>query len=1336
MSSNNIPTLTTNVSSSQLSIPPTNTTTNHNNNNTSNSNNNVQIGGVSSSFFNSLSSYPFEDIRNAPSALKPTSGNANSASNKNSSSFNKYQRKVQLKIKGRTFYEIPPFPTVVSTNTNATMEESTTTLQLKSPKSKKTAITGNRPPSASANEKKEGLNQTVIAPEPFSFESTKTLYEHYVIYLIINPTTGTVDLNSMLIEKQDFSFDKEFIVNIETINDLAFYECFDFNVFIARRIYENAAANDKLRNAKNTSKTNNAKSTTTIGSKRETGISGGTGSNTNQKKNNGGFHANMTKEELIELLKSEILNQFGHSTEILHSMKIPISQMIIGERYSVGKFDFEQIPTDKYLTTNTTENNEEKTTYLNGVIENINPFLSGYSNNEKSEFLKQFYVRYELVDGTILSDELQSKLNPILINISSLKDLPNESYLAERCKTVSVSFQIRGKVFKTNSYDHATNILVNYQKILYLGPNSDLELYRDFYSRNPLTFEVHDRDPKEGITKYYGKADMSLKTIIFESRGKELSENLQIHSVNISQEEYEKMVRKEEEKRKFSEEEGSKTSRQKKTATSNNRSINTTKTRTEVVEELIPSVATPITYPQIFEGKYVERKSSIKIQLKLSVPFPSFQENEKSIYPMIIKFAWTDITLIQKLEQLMLIFANKPTASNKSKSRNDLFANSKSVASPTVTPNHNFLSLEVPELPSDNIALLAPNTGSKLKPQTDLTKYFTGFEMCDGKRRIIVLEIMSKEAAVFMKMQLEKFINTCYHDEKATIIHDLSYFYSTRLYEPMTNAAPSAPTSSNNKKEEKSPSSTRSQTNSVITDSNETKKPLLRVRLQDTLENILGSKDIYIKNKKSEDQRIITALSKIFSILTVDEMSSVMENGLLPDTYLLHNIKEKYGDDSLIEIDNLVADDYKRQLLEKEQSRREDDELIRMKMAEKTLKMMECLDDFQYQLGLDVGVEGIPLFENPPYLPVPEKCILEGEEKRTRSRIRGYKQNVAMFGGLYTIEEISRPERKIWMYIPNLKGHILLAFPPTAKQYPPYNVKVFVTGMVLKTDDSSPPPKLRAYTPFSPDYSKRHTRPELHESPSVIYAILVSSWTQKAVATVDCKLEGKLKHSFNKAMSPTRNFREENLNHVKELSDKSTTMKFQEELLKSVKKFVQVPTYPEERKQLEKSLELRSRPYSEHSPKWVSTKGRSSSSFGNTKPPEINRLEEVNIYEIHSHHNSFILREDKKNINNDKPKWTFFGKSSNKITNELDSARMEEINRPYNPYEHQFRDFIDPTEKPRWQSFWNHTASTSPPLGSSINQQSQPITTKPRSKSFSTNSNNNLSQQLKLPKIK
>ena len=1139
------------------------------------------------SFLNS-SPFPLEDLYSVANALKPPEKNnvpSGAGQKGGSGPFAKYQKRITVKIKGRTFMELPPYTYVSDDVENESIISTSNNAKRNSASPKPGTKKVSRPSSSASNSKKNTtINASIVSttPEVEEESSTQKQWEHRFVYFIASNhggTTGFVEMHQTLIENQDFFIEREHTIFVEALQDLVYFESCPFVTFLVRREFDPSMPpssdpdkkkiiNPTGKNAPNTKKDQTTPPpglpTTAVTKKVSTSI---------------GNASPITIEELLEAMTQDVKAAFGNNCEIIHSFTTSTLQMMTNDKFGVSKVKYHQRASPKYRNWNTLLNTSTSSVAIVNTARLDAPSSSRLNHvdfinpEEESEFLNHVSIRIETTDGnSILSDEAQNRLNPLMVSISSLKDLPNETYLPEKCKPVTVYYHIRGKTFKTKSFEHDSCIQMNYQKIIYLGPSSEMEMYRDYFIRVPITFEVHDRDPRDGpVARCFGKADVALKTMLLNSRGREISESVQIQGVSLLQDEYDRAIKKQEEEKKKQqaiEEE----KKQKQNSKSPKKQANDSPKVT-----IPPAEDVPITDSVVTEGKYVEKKSSIKLQLRFNSPFPQLKENEKSIYPVVITFGWDASVVVTKVEQFFTKFISRPVPQRVK----EIFSESRS-ASPSVRSS------------------LSENDNSEATPQPlsktankDILKYFCGFEICDGKKRAMALEITSKDALLFVVNNLEDFCNS--EEIPMRIIYDVGCFYSQRLYEQLVAAHP--------KSEERTEKKQGGRRHSISED----KKPITRLRLQDTFENILSSKEIYIKNKKSDDLKILTGLTKLYSVFSVDTVSQIIENGILPEAPLLMSIKERYCDDSLIEIDSMIAANQKTQLLEKEQFQK----TMRDKAHEERYNSPTTVEDLDLHLSEEIGFEGIPLPEPPPHLPPADKVIFEGEEKRTKIRMKTLKNNPSM--STYTLEDVSQPEKKMWLYIPSLKGHVIAAFPPMTKEVPPFNVHSYMTGTLIRSDRKRPHPKVRAFTAFGISNHKAR-KAEVTLSPDTIYCLLVSSWTQRASVQVDNKLDAEMLKTFRRASISSRNDKAENETTIRELSRQSSRSKHDEEMEKSKKKFISVPTYPESRKNLDKHLEFRNTAPPSNKPRWEN-RGKTTSVEDNLHPKrnDWSKIAEMNI---------------------------------------------------------------------------------------------------------------------------
>nr|XP_018669380.1 uncharacterized protein LOC100176752 [Ciona intestinalis] len=146
---------------------------------------------------------------------------------------------------------------------------------------------------------------------------------------------------------------------------------------------------------------------------------------------------------------------------------------------------------------------------LFGGVKTVSSKLS-----EPSGSVCDCYVTLSL-DGPLLPHELEKSLNPLVINLKAVKDLPATpipyQQLSELCKPVHCQYSFLGHpTHVTASRPHGKHIYFEDVHVILLGLLDEGEV-REFIQGNKLMLEVHDRDQKE-------QSDTGQATIFGEER--------------------------------------------------------------------------------------------------------------------------------------------------------------------------------------------------------------------------------------------------------------------------------------------------------------------------------------------------------------------------------------------------------------------------------------------------------------------------------------------------------------------------------------------------------------------------------------------------------------------------------------------------------------------------------------------------------------------------------------------------------------------------------------------------------------------------------------------------
>ncbi|XP_070192982.1 uncharacterized protein [Littorina saxatilis] len=109
------------------------------------------------------------------------------------------------------------------------------------------------------------------------------------------------------------------------------------------------------------------------------------------------------------------------------------------------------------------------------------------------------------LDLPLMSDELKQELNPMIITVKSVTDLPNSPMsieeLKSKCQPVYCKYQFfKQPMHTTVAKEHDRNIYWDDKNVVLLGPQEPSEL-REYLSGPAMQVEVHDRDRKaEDVT--------------------------------------------------------------------------------------------------------------------------------------------------------------------------------------------------------------------------------------------------------------------------------------------------------------------------------------------------------------------------------------------------------------------------------------------------------------------------------------------------------------------------------------------------------------------------------------------------------------------------------------------------------------------------------------------------------------------------------------------------------------------------------------------------------------------------------------------------------------------
>nr|KAG5711366.1 hypothetical protein BaRGS_006063 [Batillaria attramentaria] len=109
------------------------------------------------------------------------------------------------------------------------------------------------------------------------------------------------------------------------------------------------------------------------------------------------------------------------------------------------------------------------------------------------------------LDQPLLSDELKSALNPMIITVKSVTDMPDTPMSFEELRTKCQPVYVKYKFFKqpehiTEAKEHARNIYWDDKSVILLGTQEPSEL-REYLTGPHMAVEIHDRDRKPDDVK-------------------------------------------------------------------------------------------------------------------------------------------------------------------------------------------------------------------------------------------------------------------------------------------------------------------------------------------------------------------------------------------------------------------------------------------------------------------------------------------------------------------------------------------------------------------------------------------------------------------------------------------------------------------------------------------------------------------------------------------------------------------------------------------------------------------------------------------------------------------
>jgi hypothetical protein len=247
---------------------------------------------------------------------------------------------------------------------------------------------------------------------------------------------------------------------------------------------------------------------------------------------------------------------------------------------------------------------------------------------------------------------------------------------------------------------------------------------------------------------------------------------------------------------------------------------------------------------------------------------------------------------------------------------------------------------------------------------------------------------------------------------------------------------------------------------------------------------------------KLSNTEILHVVSKIIHLTRTAYMKEVFENKLLPTVEAIRQLDLLYGDTRLIEQDRLDALEFYEQRAYRrrdELAQREHMARLQIEADEAMRRRMDTIEDLINHIGEEITISGIPLSDVPsPQHPRATNCIIQGE-KEIAEKITNSSQSVDL--------------RKYWAFVPNLGGHLIVAFANDRSALPPFSLVSKIDGILTTAESKS------------------------HEA--IIFAVIVSAWQRDASSKVDTVLAPE----FIRTTEPSTDYISANKERVKQLSE-------------------------------------------------------------------------------------------------------------------------------------------------------------------------------------------------------
>jgi len=420
---------------------------------------------------------------------------------------------------------------------------------------------------------------------------------------------------------------------------------------------------------------------------------------------------------------------------------------------------------------------------------------------ESTNPLCDVYINLSL-DKKLLPKALEKKLNPLVLTIKSVKDLPNTpiSYesLKQGCQPVFCKYSFMGQpCVVTKSRSHGKDIFFDDVKVFFLGDFNPIEL-REYFQSESFYVEVHDRNQlvkeEESVPTLYGLAveDQHLENTSPEDLKKENNDSIasifaKLPDLNLfayhgvsnvslidilkgqtnlyletavlpskSPEFSGKLIREiNKEKRLISNDDVKKTKDKTKNQFEDlpeKLSLSETDVKISTIKQRLACLPLP-------PGDYMSSGTSLKIHIKLAYPFIPLThiahqlplaEQVGPISRLVLYFSYSNKCLLRKVDELILMVNAK--------------------------------ALDMTHF-EDHVMQAVITTLKLTKEQKESLDLdvITGFHVIDEEFHIFVLEGLRSSGIKFLIEEVSNFIETGNKDD-VVMIYDSSISFSKRIY--------------------------------------------------------------------------------------------------------------------------------------------------------------------------------------------------------------------------------------------------------------------------------------------------------------------------------------------------------------------------------------------------------------------------------------------------------------------------------------------------------------------------------------------------------------------------